>query len=91
VHRRTRREAGRHVPRTEKKISENTKKMKIARNCENSHLRGVFGNWGGVGCRLVGKLSGKSAFVGNERRFCLGGFRGKAYFVRCFVYCSRVF
>jgi len=21
----------------------------------------------GVGCRLVGKLSGKSAFVGNER------------------------
>jgi len=93
-------------------FAENTKKMKIARNCENSHLprsfrkwawgggrvssscrplsgksafcrerksilseqktassviyRGVFGYGMGRRCRLVGRLSGKSAFVGND-------------------------
>jgi len=34
---------------------------------ETSHLPRSFRIWDGLGCRLVGKLSGKSAFVGNER------------------------
>ena len=49
------------------------KKMKIARNCENSHLPRSFRKWGWGGDRVSSScrpLSGKSAFVGNESRFC---------------------
>ena len=102
--------------------------MKIARNCENIDLPRSFRKWewGRVSSRRP--LSGKTALVGNESRFCrsrrprdqslteefsdmgsvawgcrlvgkLSGMKddfiwaGSAliYFVRCFVYCSRVF
>jgi len=115
-------------PKKRKKINENTKKMKIARNCENIHLPRSFRKWewGRVSSRRP--LSGKTALVGNESRFCrsrrprdqsfteefsdmgsvawgcrlvgkLSGMKDDfiwagfvlIYFVRCFVYCSRVF
>ena len=37
-----------------------------AKDGETSHLPRSFRMWDGLGCRLVGKLSGKSAFVGKE-------------------------
>ena len=39
-------EVGGHVSPAPKKINENTKKIKIARNCENSHLPRSFRKWG---------------------------------------------
>jgi len=42
--------------------NENSSKLREQPFAEELSEMGV-----GVGCRLVGKLSGKSAFVGNER------------------------
>ena len=53
-----------------KKINENTKKMKIARNCENSHLPRSFRKWEWGMVLSRRPLSGTTALVGNESRFC---------------------
>ena len=44
--------------------------MKVARNCENSHLPKSFRKWGGGRVSSRRLLSGKTALVGNESRFC---------------------
>ena len=44
--------------------------MKVARNCENSHLPKSFRKWGGGRVSARRPLSGTTALVGNESRFC---------------------
>ena len=74
-HRHTRREGrGARAPTPKKIFNENTKKMKTAWNCENSHLPRSLRKWGWGKVSSRRLLSGKTALVGNESRFCLGGF-----------------
>jgi len=54
----------------QKNCNENTKKIKIARNFENSHLPRSSRKWSGGRVSSRRPLSDKTAFVGNESRFC---------------------
>jgi len=58
-----------------KKFNQNTKKNENSWKLREQPFAEEFSEMGvGLGCRVVGKLLGKSVFVGNGRWFCLGGF-----------------